>query len=311
MLTKIAELSEEKRTLLILMLRQIPGVGNVTLRRLFDQMGSVEAVLGAANLTELLGQGEQGSAWMVANSKWSALPTTSTLPTNDRVIDWFNDDYPAGLKQLPDPPMVIFTRGTLDAMAGPKLAIVGTRTPDNAAQSYAETLAFRLAQAGNVIVSGFAAGIDKAAHYGTMRANGRTIAVLGCSLDAVSMPSSSPDVNELRNYTMKQGLFLTEQTRLLGSQSRNAVVAALMARNRIIAALADATIVIASSGSGGALHTAERARRLGKRVWIVDWRDNRYLGNLKLLLGGAGSLPDEPYEAAEVIINASRSAYSG
>jgi DNA processing protein len=118
------------------------------------------------------------AAGLAADARWLAGP-------DRRLVTWGSHDYPPLLASIPDPPLVLFVEGDATALALPQLAIVGSRNPTPLGRDTARQFAGHLAGAGLAITSGLALGIDAAGHRGALQAGGRTIAVLGCGLDAI------------------------------------------------------------------------------------------------------------------------------
>jgi len=170
--------------------------------------------------------------------------------------------YPALLGAIPAPP-ALFVRGALsddDALA---LAIVGSRRPTPYGLAVAERLASELAERGVTIVSGFARGIDTAAHRGALAAGGRTLAVLGCGLDVVYPPENGP----LARAVEVQGALVSQF-----APGVPALPGHFPARNRTLAGLALGVIVVEATDRSGALITAGFAGDLGRETFAVPGR---------------------------------------
>ncbi len=201
-----------------------------------------------------------------------------------RVLCPFDEGYPEPFNALPSPPPVLCLAGEWSTEADqPAVAVVGTRSPTQAGADLARELARAFATAGMTVVSGLARGIDTAAHEGALLGGGRTVAVLGSGIRIIH-----PHENrELAAAIVKQGGLLSE----LSPKARPSV-RSLMARNRLQSALSNAVIVVESGEPGGALQTADDARRQKRLVYAVDWREERpeTAGNRKLLAGGAAAL---------------------
>lgn len=170
-------------------------------------------------------------------------------------------DYPAALVDDDDPPPIVFVRGDAGALAGPRVAIVGTRRATRYGIDIARTLGAELAEAGVVVVSGLALGIDGAAHSGVLGIDGAPpVAVVGSGLDHVY-----PRANRaLWSQVAERGAVLSEYP--LGVP---AAAWQFPARNRIIAALSDVVVVVESQITGGALGTTVEAARRGRTVFAV------------------------------------------
>jgi DNA processing protein len=187
-------------------------------------------------------------------------------------------EYPRGLDDLPDPPAFLYVEGAWSA--GPAVALVGSRAASPYGLAQARRLAGDLASLGVVVVSGLARGIDAAAHEGALERQGTTVAVLPGGLDAVT-PRHHAD---LARRVARRGALVSEcasgEPRWRG---------AFVTRNRLIAALADATVVVEAAETSGALSTAAAARRLGRALLAVPGDVDRATsaGTLALLRSGA------------------------
>ncbi len=170
------------------------------------------------------------------------------------------DRYPARLLELSDAPPVLYAQGTLVSAHPPAVAIVGTRAASAYGLRVARAIATACARAGVTIVSGLARGIDGAAHEAALAAGGRTVAVLGTGLD-VYYPRSH---RTLQERIARDGLLLTEQKP--GDSGHGGT---FPRRNRIIAALADLTVVVEAGKGSGALITANHALELNRLVACV------------------------------------------
>ena len=175
-------------------------------------------------------------------------------------------EYPARLRDLADPPSRLFVREPVDAdrlqalLAPPLVAIVGSRNASAAGIAFATRLAGELAVSGVGVVSGLARGIDAGAHQGALDRGGRTVAVLGCGVDRDYPAATVP----LARRIAADGAILSEYP-----PSTPPAPFRFPERNRIVAALADATIVIEAAARSGALITARLALDLGRDVLAV------------------------------------------
>ncbi|MBZ0292971.1 MAG: DNA-protecting protein DprA, partial [Anaerolineae bacterium] len=155
------------------------------------------------------------------------------------------------------------------------VAIIGTRQPTPQGAAVAQTLACKLAEQGHMIVSGLALGVDSQAHRGALRANGRTIAVLGSGVLRVY-----PHQHQALAHEIEEAGALVSEVAPTASASS----ARLVARNRIISGLSSAVIVIETADDGGAMHAARRAREQGRPLYVLDCNAS---GNRELLAAGA------------------------
>jgi DNA processing protein len=202
------------------------------------------------------------------------------------VLLYEDPGYPEALRQLDLPPPVLYVRGNLPS-PGPAVAIVGSRRADSYGLEVAELFARTLAAAGVAVISGFAHGIDAAAHRGALAAlatnsavAGPTLAVLGCGL-GVDYPRGH---DRLAEEIAARGALVTEFPCGLAPRSWHFPV-----RNRVIAALAAGTLVVQAAPRSGSLITARYALDLGREVWAVPGRifDERSLGPNALIRDGA------------------------
>lgn len=177
-----------------------------------------------------------------------------------RMIGGGDDEFPVRLADLPDPPPVLFAIGALEHLCAPCVAIVGTRRATSYGERVTAELATALARAGVAVVSGMARGIDGIAHRAALAAKGSTIAVLGTGVD-VAYPASH---RALHAEIGARGLLLSEE--MPGDRASGG---SFPQRNRIIAALARATIVVEAPHRSGALITAAHALDLNRDVAAV------------------------------------------
>jgi len=177
-----------------------------------------------------------------------------------RLVTAFDSEYPTALSEIPDPPFALFTRGNLARLKLPAVAIVGSRAASRYGRDVAALLARDLSLAGVVVVSGFARGVDAAAHRAAREGPGGTIAVLGCGLD-VNYPREHASLKEAMEKT---DLLLSEYAPGTEPQAQFFPV-----RNRIIAGLASGVVVVEASRRSGSLITARLANDCGRDVFAV------------------------------------------
>jgi DNA processing protein len=177
-----------------------------------------------------------------------------------RAVTLLDDEYPANLRQIADAPPVLFVRGSLRPEDANAVALVGTRRATAYGVAVAEKLAHDLASAGVTVVSGLAKGIDTAAHRATVDAGGRTLAVLGNGLDQV-YPAANRD---LARRIVSSGALVSEFPPGTPPDAVN-----FPRRNRIIAGLARAIVIVEAGLPSGALITADFALEQGRDVLAV------------------------------------------
>lgn len=271
-----------------LRLMLVNGIGPRTWQSLLDAFGSATDVLAATSdqLQQVNGIGPKLAAAIrksdpaTAYDEWQACQ-------RDGVTLFLrgSDDYPAGLSRIPDPPPVLYCRGTLTKADELAVAIVGSRHCTAYGRQTAERLAGALARAGITVVSGLARGIDACAHQGALNAGGRTLAVFATGLQTIY----PPEHRDLAEDVARSGALLTE------SPLRQLPLAGLFPqRNRIIAGMSLGVIVIEAGRGSGALHTARHAMEQNREVFAVPGRiDSEHsLGCLDLIRDGATLIRD-------------------
>ncbi|HKH09610.1 MAG TPA: DNA-processing protein DprA [Rubrobacter sp.] len=202
-----------------------------------------------------------------------------------RAITYGEEAYPGRLKIAPDPPPALFVGGDLGG--GTTVALVGSRRATRSGLETAGVIGRALAARGVRVVSGLAAGVDAAAHEGALAAGGKTVGVLGCGIDVV-YPREN---RELFRRVGAGGALVSEY--YLGEAP---LAWRFPARNRIIAGLSDAVVVVEAPEKSGALITARHAIDAGRDVWAVPGPRGaaECRGSNRLLADGAGVLWDVP-----------------
>ncbi|OHB56581.1 MAG: DNA protecting protein DprA [Planctomycetes bacterium RBG_13_44_8b] len=243
------------------------GVGPVIFARLLKHFGSVEAVLGAsANaLAKVEGVGTiKAESICRTRDKFDADKEIALAQRIGVCIITIEDErYPTVLKRIYDPPPVLYIKGTLVKSDSLAIAIVGSRQCSHYGAEQASRFAHLLASAGFTIVSGMARGIDSAAHSGALSAAGRTIAVQGCGLAKIFPPENK----QLFEKITQNGACISELPLEYEPLAEN-----FPPRNRIIAGLSLATIVIEAAPRSGAIITARAALENDREVLAVPGR---------------------------------------
>lgn len=177
-----------------------------------------------------------------------------------RIVLWGSPEYPAQLANIHDPPVVLYVVGERPPDPTRAVAVVGARSCTELGREVAREIGRALALAGMVVVSGAARGIDSAAHAGALRAGGATLAVMGCGIDDV-YPSGSRDlIRRIRSV----GTIVSEYPPGTPPLQWN-----FPARNRIIAGLCKATVVVEGAKGSGSMISAEHAMEFGRDVYAV------------------------------------------
>ena len=250
-----------------LRLALVTGVGPRLRQVLLERFGSSSAVLAAApsDLRETPGVGPVLVRRIVeARDRQDAEEQIELAKQYGiALIDESMPDYPRLLKEIHDPPPVLFVRGSLTGDDNLAVAIVGTRHASRYGLMMAERLAGNLARSGLTVVSGLARGIDGAAHRGALAAGGRTVGVLASGVRNVY----PPEHDDLADAICRQGAVLSEN-RL----DFRPIAGSFPQRNRIISGLSLGVIVVEAAERSGALITARHAMEQGREVFAVPGR---------------------------------------
>jgi len=177
-----------------------------------------------------------------------------------RIVTWGQPGYPPQLAVVDDPPLVLFVEGAVEALAVPQLAVVGTRHPTLLGRDTAELFAQHLVHSGLAVTSGLALGIDAAGHRGALRAGGRTVAVLGCGLDAI-YPRAH---RQLAEEIAANGALVSDLPPGAPPLKQH-----FPRRNRIISGLALGTLVVEAALQSGSLITARLALEQHREVFAI------------------------------------------
>ena len=239
-------------------------VGPVTFGKLLKRFGSVDAALGASvsQLMKVEGIGSMTAERIAASrDKFDACAEVELAGKLGVWLVHMEDPrYPPVLKQIYDPPPVLYIKGTLSREHNLGVAIVGSRRCSLYGQEQASRLAHLLAAAGFTIISGMARGIDTAAHTGALAAEGRTLAVQGCGLARIFPPENA----KLFELISASGACISELPLQTEPLAEN-----FPPRNRIIAGLSLGTIIIEAGLRSGALITAKAALESNREVMVV------------------------------------------
>ncbi len=242
---------------------KIKGIGAVRTKLLLDHFGNLETawkadrqMLVSAGLSEKLAEKVH-----TAVKKLDLEKTWEEIQNKDiGVITWLDNTYPRLLKEIEQPPPVLYYRGRLAAISDWAVAIVGTRRMTAYGKQVATDLAVVLASKGVTVVSGLAHGIDAAAHAAALDTNGITYAVLGSGVDIIYPYENK----KLAERIMSTSAVISEYAPGTLPDSNN-----FPPRNRIISGLSQATVVVEAGETSGALITAEFAVNQGREVFAV------------------------------------------
>jgi DNA processing protein len=179
------------------------------------------------------------------------------------LITWDSDAYPQLLREIHNPPIVLYVKGRPEILSHPGIALVGSRAATSYGKKTAENLASNLAGYEITVISGMALGIDAAAHRGALSAGGTTVAVLGCGPNIIYPPQNRSLYEEI----VERGAVVSEYP--LDTQPENF---RFPARNRIISGLSLGVVVVEAAQRSGSLITAEMALEQGREVFAVPGR---------------------------------------
>ena len=274
--------SEETKSLVHLSI--ISGVGYQTIERLLAAFGSAKRALDATleELARVEGLSLNASERLIrGKSRVSVDRELELVEAHNCHLVAINDSaYPNLLKEIVDPPPLLYVRGKLGEPDAPSITIVGTRSPTNYGKTISRQLSQQLAENGVTVVSGFARGIDTCAHQGALQANGRTIAVLGNGLSQIY-----PDENrDLADEIVESGALISEFPMSVPPFPKN-----FPRRNRLVSGMSSGTVVVEASIRSGSLITARHAAEQGREVFAVPGQifSKQSIGSHQLINQGA------------------------
>ncbi|MEQ6166648.1 DNA-processing protein DprA [Ekhidna sp. MALMAid0563] len=245
-------------------LELIPGVGNKGTKQLMSYCGSATEVFRASKskLLKIPGVGEKMADLIKQSSPFKEAEAiiNSAEKIGADVLHYTNPDFPTRLKQVPDAPNIIYKKGAGDLNPKKSIAVVGTRKATEYGKSITDKIVADLASLNVTVISGLAYGIDIQAHKSSLNENTPTLAILAGGLDRI-YPSVHKKYAEQIQET---GAIITES--IPGTKPDPHL---FPARNRIIAGMADATIVVEAAAKGGALITANIADSYNRLVFAV------------------------------------------
>ncbi len=248
-------------------LNLIEHVGPVRARLLLEHFGDAPKILQASK-SELLRVRSIGDETAGAIANWEkTIDLAGELKRiqefGSHVLIQSDEEYPAPLREIYDPPLVLYVKGALTAKDKNAVAMVGSRMTTHYGVETARKLAYQLAYVGVTVVSGGARGIDTASHQGALAAKGRTVAVLGTGINIVFPPEN----RDLFERIAGSGAVITQFP-----FNRNGDKQSFAIRNRIIAGMTLGTVVVEADLHSGALITANFAIEYGRQVFAVPGR---------------------------------------
>jgi len=264
-------------------LNLIPQLTPKRIQRLFGRFETFEGIWNApaSAFANLFGSRVLGEA--IASARSEAALDEELVKAEDKavhIVTLVDEEYPAVLREIDDPPIVLYVRGEQPIDSARSIAIVGTRRGTRYGKMVAARFASQLAMKGFIIVSGLAAGIDAAAHQGTLDVGGFTVAVMGCGIDYPYPKRNQPIYERI----VETGVVMSEYP--MGSRPAKWT---FPQRNRILAGLSRGVIVIQAPERSGALITARCALEQGRDVFAVPGNINSLTsaGSNRLIKQGA------------------------
>jgi DNA processing protein len=263
---------KNKQLLYAIAVSLIPGIGCITAKKLIAYVGSAEGVFNEKKsaLLKVPGIGEMlANEILNSNVLGRAEEEIAFIEKyNIKALCYHETNFPARLKQCPDAPIVLYIKGNALLDNQKVISIVGTRHATDYGKSFCEKIIEALAQRNYkpLIVSGLAYGVDIAAHKAALKNNLETVACLAHGLKSIYPPAHSRYAKEM----VQQGALVTEFT-----SNVKADRAFFVRRNRIIAGLSDAVIVVESGEKGGALLTADLANSYNRDVFALPGRTDQ------------------------------------
>lgn len=258
---------ESKEILYLLALQKVKGIGSINAKKLIAHLGSAQAVFTEKRsvLTKINGFGPNLLKDVNTSEilEKAAIEWEYIRQNNIKYSTFLDDDYPERLKHCIDGPILLFQDGKIQYNDQPVISIVGTRKMTSYGRSFLKTFIKDLKTYNPIIVSGFAYGVDITAHRYAMENGLQTIGVLAHGLDEMYPAEHKKYVHKV----LENGGFYTEYW-----HDEKALRENFLMRNRIIAGLSDATIIIESAAKGGSLVTAHIANSYDRDVYAVPGR---------------------------------------
>jgi DNA processing protein len=238
------------------------NIDSIRWRKLLAFCGGIETVFSASITTLQAGGLNEKQAHSIKQINWQAIEKDLVWCEKNHadVLIWTDDHYPKLLREIPDPPLVLYTQGKIELLNLPQLAIVGSRHGSVVGLENAQQFAYILAQAGLIITSGLALGIDTASHQGALAATGLTIGVMGTGLGHIYPRSNSKLAEQIKSA----GVLVSEFPPHTLPKAHHFPL-----RNRIISGLSLGVLVVEATLRSGSLITARNAVEQGRDVFAM------------------------------------------
>ena len=263
------------------------GQGNRYITRIFESFPSAKAVYesNAATRVKLL---PKTVCEKLDNGRLNDAKTILEFCNNNgiTVVNYHNRNYPEMLREIDNPPVVIYVKGNLpDFNSLPSICVVGPRSVSEFGKKSAYSLGYRLAKAGFIVVSGGAVGSDTYAHLGALKAEGITVLIMACGFSVSYLEEN----RALREHIAKSGCLISEYPPDVPVNRGTFQV-----RNRLMSGLSLGTVLVEAAKRSGALITANHALEQGRDVFVIPGMPNmkQYSGSNMLLRDGAKPLLD-------------------
>jgi DNA processing protein len=279
----------------LLILSHTNSIGNIKARKLVDYFGSATEVFSAqkSDLLNVHGIGHECAEELLQwkdNDAWRR-DLEAVEEDNVMLLPYTDARYPKMLRNIPDSPNILYVKGSLTPADRNSIAVVGTRAPTIYGKEMAERFGYDLAHYSFTVVSGFARGVDTAAHHGALR-KGRTIAVIGSGLGHIYPPENTP----LVAHVEQRGAIISELPMNAPPDKRH-----FPRRNRLVSGMTRGTVVIEAPVKSGSLITARYARQHGKALFALPGRADieSFRGNHILIKNGDALLVESARDIAE------------
>jgi DNA processing protein len=262
----------------------IPGLGTTGALKVLQKLKSPQAIFrSSASELEACGLSPAQARNVASGCSFEDAVDQQQriLDTGAQFITIHDPSYPQRLREIFDPPLILFAFGRTELLASHSIAVVGTRRPTPYGLAASERLSADLAKAGLTVVSGLAAGIDTAAHLAALKAGGDTIAVFGCGVD-VLYPANN---RKLYDDIAQKGLLLSEFPMGAPAFPQNFPI-----RNRIVSGLSVGVVIVEGAQHSGSAITAKLAMDQGREVFAVPGNITSKMSwgpNLLIKEGGA------------------------
>jgi DNA processing protein len=241
-----------------------PGLGPTRIKKLIEQCGTAERVF-QASLTELEATGMPAvSAQSLVTGKSLDLAQQEcgkAVEAGAKIVSLSDPEYPARLKEIYDPPVILFVKGSVEVLSRAGIAMVGTRHPTPYGSGMAERLSTDLAARGLVIISGLARGVDTASHRGAVAAKGKTVAVLGTGIDIMYPKENTRLAGQI---VALGGALISEFPIGTSPTPQNFPI-----RNRIISGMSAGVLVVEAAEYSGTRITSRCALEQNRDVYAV------------------------------------------